>query len=82
AFNEMAHRLQSSQQREKAHIQELSHQAARLKELNEHLVYSDETERKTIASDLHDSVVQTLAMGISRTKHLIESDEPPPLDQI
>jgi signal transduction histidine kinase len=82
AFNEMAHRLQSSQQREKAHIQELSHQAARLKELNEHLVYSDETERKTIASDLHDSVVQTLAMGISRTKNLMESDEPPPLDQI
>ncbi len=68
AFNEMTHRLQLSQQREKEHIQVLSRQAARLKELNEHLVYSDETERKTIASDLHDSVVQTLAMGISRTK--------------
>ncbi|MEX1313062.1 MAG: ATP-binding protein [Desulfotignum sp.] len=82
AFNEMTHRLQQSQQREQAHIQALSRQAARLKELNEYLVYSDESERKMIASDLHDSVAQTLGMGISRTKNLIESDEPPRPDQI
>ncbi len=82
AFNEMTHRLQQSQQREKNHIQALSRQAARLKELNEYLVYSDENERKMIASDLHDSVAQTLAMGISRTKDLLESDEPPLPEQI
>jgi signal transduction histidine kinase len=82
AFNEMTRRLQLSQQREQAHIQALSRQAKRLKELNEHLVYSDESERKLIASDLHDSVAQTLAMGISRTKNLLESDEPPRLDQV
>ncbi len=82
AFNEMTRRLQQSQQRENAHMQALSHQASRLKELNEYLVHSDETERKRIASDLHDSVVQTLAMGISRTKNLMESDHRPRPDQI
>jgi signal transduction histidine kinase len=82
AFNEMTRRLQLSQHKEQSHIQALSRQAARLKELNEHLVYSDESERKMIASDLHDSVAQTLGMGISRTKDLIESDEPPRPDQI
>jgi signal transduction histidine kinase len=82
AFNEMTHRLQQSQQREKTHSQALSHQAARLKQLNEYLVHSDEAERKLMASDLHDSVVQTLAMGISRTKDLVESDDPPRPDQI
>jgi signal transduction histidine kinase len=82
AFNEMTHRLEHSRQREKKHIHALSRQTARLKELNEHLVYSDEAERKLIASDLHDSVVQTLALGISRTKNLIESNEPPGPEQI
>jgi len=82
AFNDMTRRLQRSQQREQAHIQELSEQADRLRELNEHLVYSDESERKLIASDLHDSVAQTLGMGISRTRDLIESDDPPRPDQI
>jgi len=82
AFNKMIHRLEQSQQREKAHIQKLSQQADRLKELNEYLVHSDEAERKMIASDLHDSVAQTLAMGISRTKNLVESDHPPRPDQV
>jgi|GEM_PF-633321 signal transduction histidine kinase len=82
AFNDMTRRLQLSQQREKAHIQTLSEQADRLRELNEYLVYSDESERKLIASDLHDSVAQTLGMGISRSKDLIESDGPPRPDQI
>lgn len=82
AFNDMTRRLQLSQQREQAHIQALSRQAKRLKELNEHLVYSDESNRKLIASDLHDSVVQTLAMGISRTKDLVECDDPPRPEQV
>ena len=82
AFNDMTRRLQRSQQREQAHIQALSEQADRLRELNEHLVNLDESERKLIASDLHDSVAQTLGMGISRAKDLIESDDPPRPDQI
>ncbi len=45
-----------------------------LRKLNEHLVYSEETERKTIASDLHDSVAQSLAMCISKLKDIQESD--------
>jgi signal transduction histidine kinase len=43
-----------------------------LKLLNEHLVYSEEIERKAIASDLHDTIAQTLAMGISKIKTMNE----------
>lgn len=45
-----------------------------LKRLNEHMVYTEEFERKSIASDLHDSVTQTLAMSISKLKNIRESD--------
>lgn len=45
---------------------------AQLRELNDHLVNTEETERKAIASDLHDSVTQTLAMAISRLKDIRE----------
>ncbi len=45
-----------------------------LKKLNEHLVYTEEGERKAIASDLHDSVTQTLAMSISKIKNIQEAD--------
>jgi signal transduction histidine kinase len=43
-----------------------------LKLLNEHLVYSEEIERKAIASDLHDTIAQALAMGISKIKTMRE----------
>lgn len=46
-----------------------------LKKLNEHLIYSEESERKAIASDLHDSVTQTLAMSIFKLKNIQESDK-------
>jgi signal transduction histidine kinase len=82
AFNQMTHRLQMSQEREQTHIKALSHRTEELRKLNEYLVYSEEDERKAIASDLHDSVAQTLAMGISRIKNLIESDHPPQPDKI
>ncbi|HSL61042.1 MAG TPA: ATP-binding protein [Desulfotignum sp.] len=82
AFNRMIHRLQLSQEREAAHIEALSQRTEELRKLNEHLVYSEEDERKALASDLHDSVAQTLAMGISRTKDLIESDRPPQPEKI
>jgi HAMP domain-containing protein len=44
-----------------------------LKKLNEYLVYTEERERKAIASDLHDSVTQTLAMSIFKLKNIRES---------
>ena len=82
AFNRMIHRLRTSQERETAHIEALSQRTEELRKLNEHLVYSKEDERKTLASELHDSVAQTLAMGISRTKNLIESNRLPQPEKI
>lgn len=46
-----------------------------LRNLNENLIYSEENERKAIASDLHDSVTQTLAVSIFKLKNLQESDK-------
>jgi len=43
-----------------------------LKRLNEHLVYSEERERNSLASDLHDSVAQSLGLSLSMIKELTE----------
>ena len=51
----------------------IAKRTTQLKRLNEHLVYAEEGERKTIASDLHDSVAQTIAMSISKIKNIRES---------
>ncbi|MCD4722333.1 MAG: sensor histidine kinase [Desulfobacula sp.] len=53
----------------------IAKRTAQLKRLNEHLVYNEENERKAIASDLHDSVTQTLAISISKLKNIRESDK-------
>jgi signal transduction histidine kinase len=53
----------------------ISKRTAQLRRLNEHLVYSEENERKAIASDLHDSVTQTLAASIFKLKNIRESDK-------
>jgi signal transduction histidine kinase len=45
----------------------------RLKHLNEQLIDAEEMERKAVASDLHDGVVQNLAMSISTIKDIKES---------
>ncbi len=45
-----------------------------LKKLNEHLVFTEESERKAISSDLHDSVSQTLAMCISKLKDIQDKE--------
>jgi len=50
----------------------IAKRTTQLKRLNEHLVYAEEGERKAIASDLHDSVSQTLAMSISKIKYIRE----------
>lgn len=60
-----------------AHTASLSRRTAQLKQLNEHLVHCEEIQRKTIASDLHDSIAQTLGMGISRIKNITESGTTP-----
>ncbi len=68
AFKQMVKKLILSEKNEKAHVLSLEKQTDQLKRLNEHLVFSEEIERKTIASDLHDSIAQTLAIGISKIK--------------
>lgn len=45
-----------------------------LKRLNDHLILSEDRERKSVASDLHDSVAQSLAMAISQIKTIKEVD--------
>lgn len=77
AFNRMIQQLLVSEKREKAHAASLAKRSLQLKQLNEHLVLTEETQRKTIASDLHDSIAQTLAMGISKIKNVIESGNNP-----
>lgn len=44
-----------------------------LKRLNEHLTHSDEQMRRQIASELHDSVIQNLALSIFKLKNIQES---------
>lgn len=51
----------------------IAKRTVQLKRLNEHLIFTEEDERKAIASDLHDSVTQTLAMSLSRLKSIRES---------
>jgi signal transduction histidine kinase len=53
----------------------IAKRTAQLRRMNEHLVYSEENERKAIASDLHDSVTQTLALSIFKLKNIRESDK-------
>ncbi|MBT3177543.1 MAG: PAS domain S-box protein [Desulfobacula sp.] len=45
-----------------------------LKRLNEHLVLSEDNERKNLASELHDSVAQSLAIAVSQIKNITEAD--------
>ncbi|THB74968.1 MAG: HAMP domain-containing protein [Desulfobacteraceae bacterium] len=65
SFNEMVQKLKLSDRMEKEHTR-------KLERLNQYLVYSEEKQRKKIAADLHDSVVQTLGLSLSRIKDLRE----------
>ena len=42
--------------------------------LNEHLIHTEEKERSNIASELHDTVAQSLALSVSKIKTMKESD--------
>ncbi len=77
SFNQMVRQLIRSREREKAHTASLARRSDQLRQLNEHLVYCEEIQRKTIASDLHDSIAQTLGMGISKIKNTAESGTTP-----
>lgn len=44
-----------------------------LARLNDHLVLSEEKQRRRIAADLHDGVAQTLCMGISKIQVMAEA---------
>ncbi len=76
AFNQLVQRLILSEQNEQSHARSLEVKADQLRQFNEHLVFSEEMERKTIASDLHDSIAQTLALGISKIKNMHLSQAP------
>jgi len=45
------------------------------RKLNEYLINTEERERKKIANDLHDGVIQTLAISISKLKNLNDPDK-------
>ena len=70
AFNQMIAKLDLSEKNEKIHALTLEQRTEQLKRLNEHLVFSEEMGRKAIASDLHDSLAQTLAISISKIKNM------------
>jgi len=53
-----------------------------LKRLNEHILHTEENERKTFAEDLHDTVAQTLAISIFKIKNIQESGDPVNLEII
>jgi len=51
----------------------LQDKSKQLKRLNEHLFNTEEKERNRLATELHDTVVQTLALSVSKIKNLKES---------
>lgn len=73
ALDLMARQLGQFQKQEKAYLDDLARQTLQLKQLNEYLIYFEESERKSIASELHGTVAQTLGLGVSKIKSLIES---------
>ncbi|MFH1155968.1 MAG: PAS domain S-box protein [Pseudomonadota bacterium] len=53
-----------------------------LRRLNEHLLCLEESQKSGIASDLHDSVIQTLGMCVSKIKTLRENKPGPGLQDL
>jgi two-component system, NarL family, sensor histidine kinase UhpB len=45
-----------------------------LKTLNKYIINTEERERSNIATELHDTVVQSLALSVSKIKNMKESD--------
>ncbi|MCP4719554.1 MAG: HAMP domain-containing protein, partial [Desulfobacteraceae bacterium] len=76
ALSQMIEKISLSEKSKATHARALENRIDQLKGLNEHLVFSEEMERKSIAADLHDSLAQTLAIGISKIKNITEPDTP------
>ncbi|MCG8633068.1 MAG: HAMP domain-containing protein [Desulfobacterales bacterium] len=77
ALDIMAKRLGQYKTQEKNLVEDLSRQGRQLKQLNEYLVYFEESERKAIASELHSTIAQSLGIGVSKIRSLINREDPP-----
>jgi len=62
--------------------QKVKDRTKELKRLNEHILYSEDIERRAVASDLHDSAAQTLAISISKIKTIQEPGKSISLESI
>ncbi len=51
-----------------------------LQRLNEHLIFSEESQRSSLASDLHDGIAQSLGMSVSKIKDIKDSNPDHPID--
>ena len=54
--------------------EEVKQRTKELKRLNDHLVLAEDNERKNLASELHDSVAQSLSMAVSQIKNIKGAD--------
>ena len=77
ALDLMARRLEQYTTQEKAFINDLSRHSRQLKQLNEYLVYFEESERKAIASELHGTIAQSLGIGVSKIRSIMNQENPP-----
>ncbi|MCG8636393.1 MAG: hypothetical protein MI863_21350 [Desulfobacterales bacterium] len=71
ALNLMARRLGKYKTPEQDFAEDLSRHSRHLKQMNEYLVYFEESERKSIASELNGTIAQSLGLGLSKIRSLI-----------
>ncbi|MCG8619390.1 MAG: hypothetical protein MI802_24475 [Desulfobacterales bacterium] len=71
AINLMAQRLDNSHIREQRLIEDLSRHSRQLKEMNAYLVDFEESERKSIASELNGILTRNLGIGLSKIRRLV-----------
>ncbi len=71
ALNLMAQRLGKYKTQEKNFIEDLSRHSRHLKQMNEYLVYFEESERKSIASELNGTIAQSLGISLSKIRSIV-----------
>lgn len=54
--------------------EKVNKRTSELRKLNKHLIYTEEKGRSKFATDLHDTVAQTLAFSVSKIKDIKEAD--------
>ncbi|MCG8616540.1 MAG: hypothetical protein MI802_10020, partial [Desulfobacterales bacterium] len=67
----MAARLGHHETQEQVMISNLADRSQQLKQMNEYLVYFEESERQVISSKLHGTIAQTLGISASRVRQLL-----------